>query len=105
MKRRVSIPMAEANAARVAVRILIERDRISGKPDSELLAAAYLALCQAVFSPSRLSSLFRQEGFAPAIPPASSGLPLAGFHPQTRRAASRLLSRAPRLRIQKASAQ
>lgn len=95
---KVHLPRAEANAARVAVRLLMERKRseqASGEPDDPLLVAAYLGLCLALFRPSQLCGLFQREGFWPAIPPALPELPLPGFHPQTRRAASRLLLAGP----------
>lgn len=91
--RTVRIPDAEANVARIAVRFLIERKRDEGEADDPALVAAYLALCGALFRRDQLCELFLQEEFAPEIPPASSGLPLAGFHPRTRRLANRLSSR------------
>lgn len=82
MKSRVDLDRGAANAARQAVRALIERRRIDEQTpyDDELLAAAYLALCLALFSDAHeLELLARKEGFWPALPPEWFESPPAWF--------------------------
>lgn len=96
----VSLDRGAANAARIAVRSLIERRRLEdARPhDDELLAAAYLALCGALFSDEReLELLARQEAFWPALPQEWLESPPAWFRGWIAPSAIRLSWQMPRL--------